>query len=124
MNSSFLEFVLPNWIACTQFGFRPVSQITQQVVISSLLLLLHCFLPFQEACGHAISKYGVGACGPRGFYGTIDVHLELEVSLSLSAMLELSFGRVPLQGCFNCPLAGFHFRVVSRVDSVVTVKTE
>lgn len=23
-------------------------------------------------------KYGVGSCGPRGFYGTIDVHLELE----------------------------------------------
>lgn len=26
----------------------------------------------------AINKYGVGSCGPRGFYGTIDVHLELE----------------------------------------------
>lgn len=26
----------------------------------------------------AIQKYGVGSCGPRGFYGTIDVHLELE----------------------------------------------
>ena len=26
-----------------------------------------------------MSKYGVGACGPRGFYGTIDVHLNLEV---------------------------------------------
>jgi len=23
-------------------------------------------------------KYGTGSCGPRGFYGTIDVHLELE----------------------------------------------
>ncbi|XP_071564333.1 serine palmitoyltransferase 1 [Temnothorax nylanderi] len=26
----------------------------------------------------AIKKYGVGSCGPRGFYGTVDVHLELE----------------------------------------------
>ena len=26
-----------------------------------------------------MGKYGVGSCGPRGFYGTIDVHLELEV---------------------------------------------
>eukprot|EP00898_Chlorokybus_atmophyticus_P005627 jgi/Chlat1/6065/Chrsp4S06339 len=26
----------------------------------------------------AIDKYGCGACGPRGFYGTIDVHLDLE----------------------------------------------
>ena len=25
-----------------------------------------------------VRKYGVGSCGPRGFYGTIDVHLELE----------------------------------------------
>lgn len=33
----------------------------------------------QEACAATINKYGVGSCGPRGFYGTIDVHLELEV---------------------------------------------
>jgi len=26
----------------------------------------------------AVLKYGVGSCGPRGFYGTIDVHLNLE----------------------------------------------
>jgi len=26
----------------------------------------------------AIEKYGVGSCGPRGFYGTIDVHLDFE----------------------------------------------
>lgn len=26
----------------------------------------------------SIRKYGVGSCGPRGFYGTVDVHLELE----------------------------------------------
>ena len=29
-----------------------------------------------------MGKYGVGSCGPRGFYGTIDVHLELEVILT------------------------------------------
>jgi len=32
-----------------------------------------------EAC---IRKYGVGSCGPRGFYGTIDVHLDLEEQLA------------------------------------------
>eukprot|EP00761_Pharyngomonas_kirbyi_P012520 gb/GECH01012547.1/.p1 GENE.gb/GECH01012547.1/~~gb/GECH01012547.1/.p1 ORF type:complete len:500 (+),score=134.55 gb/GECH01012547.1/:1-1500(+) len=26
----------------------------------------------------AIRKYGVGSCGPRGFYGTIDVHVDFE----------------------------------------------
>ncbi|XP_037971886.2 serine palmitoyltransferase 1 [Plutella xylostella] len=31
---------------------------------------------------NSLSKYGVGSCGPRGFYGTIDVHLELEERLA------------------------------------------
>ncbi|CAH0584544.1 unnamed protein product [Chrysodeixis includens] len=30
----------------------------------------------------SLEKYGVGSCGPRGFYGTIDVHLELEERLA------------------------------------------
>ncbi|KAG9510532.1 Serine palmitoyltransferase 1, partial [Fragariocoptes setiger] len=30
----------------------------------------------------ALRKYGVGSCGPRGFYGTIDVHLMLEKELA------------------------------------------
>ncbi|CAL7943479.1 unnamed protein product [Xylocopa violacea] len=30
----------------------------------------------------AVRKYGVGSCGPRGFYGTVDVHLELEEQLA------------------------------------------
>ncbi|XP_017790138.1 PREDICTED: serine palmitoyltransferase 1 [Habropoda laboriosa] len=30
----------------------------------------------------AVRKYGVGSCGPRGFYGTVDVHLELEECLA------------------------------------------
>ena len=36
----------------------------------------------QEVCRETIQKYGVGACGPRGFYGTIDVHLQLEERLA------------------------------------------
>ncbi|XP_038598492.1 serine palmitoyltransferase 1 [Tachyglossus aculeatus] len=30
----------------------------------------------------SLEKYGVGTCGPRGFYGTFDVHLELEERLA------------------------------------------
>ncbi|XP_077352563.1 serine palmitoyltransferase 1 isoform X2 [Festucalex cinctus] len=30
----------------------------------------------------SLKKYGVGTCGPRGFYGTFDVHLELESRLA------------------------------------------
>ena len=36
----------------------------------------------QKACAATITKYGVGSCGPRGFYGTIDVHLDLEKQLA------------------------------------------
>jgi serine palmitoyltransferase len=36
----------------------------------------------REACAATIHKYGVGSCGPRGFYGTIDVHLALEERLA------------------------------------------
>lgn len=30
----------------------------------------------------SLSHYGCGSCGPRGFYGTIDAHLELEQCMS------------------------------------------
>lgn len=36
----------------------------------------------EAAAQKALSKYGVGSCGPRGFYGTMDVHLELEERLA------------------------------------------
>lgn len=29
-----------------------------------------------------VRKYGIGACGPRGFYGTTDVHIKLEERLA------------------------------------------
>ncbi len=30
-----------------------------------------------DVASRTVEKYGVGSCGPRGFYGTIDVHLEV-----------------------------------------------
>ncbi|EJU01455.1 serine palmitoyltransferase [Dacryopinax primogenitus] len=35
----------------------------------------------EQAIG-ALRKYGVGSCGPPGFYGTIDVHMQLEQDLA------------------------------------------
>eukprot|EP00527_Entomoneis_sp_CCMP2396_P004946 CAMPEP_0198142298 /NCGR_PEP_ID=MMETSP1443-20131203/5120_1 /TAXON_ID=186043 /ORGANISM="Entomoneis sp., Strain CCMP2396" /LENGTH=533 /DNA_ID=CAMNT_0043805269 /DNA_START=120 /DNA_END=1718 /DNA_ORIENTATION=- len=32
----------------------------------------------RQAADEALNVYGCGSCGPRGFYGTIDVHLKLE----------------------------------------------
>ncbi|KAI4502713.1 hypothetical protein M0802_001757 [Mischocyttarus mexicanus] len=36
----------------------------------------------EEVAVATVRKYGIGSCGPRGFYGTIDVHLELEERLA------------------------------------------
>lgn len=39
--------------------------------------------PVVQARGReTVEKYGVGSCGPRGFYGTFDVHLDLEKALA------------------------------------------
>ncbi|KAL7557442.1 hypothetical protein ACA910_001461 [Epithemia clementina (nom. ined.)] len=32
----------------------------------------------RQAADRALTAYGCGSCGPRGFYGTIDAHLQLE----------------------------------------------
>lgn len=36
----------------------------------------------KQASIQALKKYGCGSCGPRGFYGTIDAHLDLENTFS------------------------------------------
>mmetsp|Transcript_9257 Transcript_9257/g.16224 ORF Transcript_9257/g.16224 Transcript_9257/m.16224 type:complete len:553 (-) Transcript_9257:38-1696(-) len=35
-----------------------------------------------DAASAALDKYGCGSCGPRGFYGSIDVHVYLEQNLA------------------------------------------
>ncbi|KAI9106643.1 hypothetical protein K1719_022171 [Acacia pycnantha] len=35
-----------------------------------------------ESCSSALGKYGVGSCSARGFYGTIDVHLDCEARIA------------------------------------------
>ncbi|KAJ2448571.1 serine palmitoyltransferase component [Coemansia sp. RSA 2336] len=43
------------------------------------------FLDDPELSKHAVEslrKYGVGSCGPPGFYGTLDVHMELEKQIA------------------------------------------
>ncbi|KAG8769096.1 serine palmitoyltransferase component, partial [Serendipita sp. 397] len=39
-------------------------------------------LPGTETAINTLRKYGLGSCGPPGFYGTIDVHLELEKNIA------------------------------------------
>ncbi|OON15492.1 aminotransferase, class I/II, partial [Opisthorchis viverrini] len=49
-----------------------------------------------EVAIQKMKQYGVGSCGPRGFYGTFDVHLELEETLakflSVEKAVVYSFG--------------------------------
>ncbi|KAL0904323.1 hypothetical protein M5K25_026415 [Dendrobium thyrsiflorum] len=35
-----------------------------------------------DSCIGSLEKYGVGSCGPRAFYGTIDVHLDCEKKIA------------------------------------------
>lgn len=35
-----------------------------------------------DSCIGSLEKYGVGSCGPRSFYGTIDVHLDCETKIA------------------------------------------
>ncbi|KAL3823158.1 hypothetical protein ACHAXA_010414 [Cyclostephanos tholiformis] len=36
----------------------------------------------RDVARRSLSHYGCGSCGPRGFYGTIDAHLEVESAMS------------------------------------------
>ncbi|KAL3767268.1 hypothetical protein ACHAW5_002071 [Stephanodiscus triporus] len=36
----------------------------------------------RDVARRALSRYGCGSCGPRGFYGTIDAHLEVERAMA------------------------------------------
>ena len=45
----------------------------------------------EEVAKKTIFKYGVGSCGPRGFYGTVDVHLDLEKQLAELVLFEFVF---------------------------------
>lgn len=36
----------------------------------------------KKAAEQTLLKYGVGSCGPRGFYGTIDLHLKFEEEIA------------------------------------------
>jgi len=66
----------------------PVAKYAIVNGVKSLNLASYNFLnmigneKINETAIKSIQKYGVGSCGPRGFYGTIDVHLELEQRLA------------------------------------------
>lgn len=70
---------------------RIVSKYGHPIIIDGrecIDLATHDYLNFarkSECIEQAVSaakKYGVGSCGPRGFFGTVDVHVELEAKIA------------------------------------------
>ncbi|OAY85981.1 Long chain base biosynthesis protein 1a [Ananas comosus] len=68
---------------------------TRHLVVEALLIVVILFqltrksykppkrpLTEKGSCIGSLEKYGVGSCGPRGFYGTIDVHLDCETKIA------------------------------------------
>ena len=59
-----------------------------------------------ESALSAIDKYGVGACGPRAFYGTLDIHLEFEKRIAAHMGAEIailySYGFSTISSAINC----------------------
>ncbi len=67
---------------------NPKSKNDKEVKIKALNMTTVGFLSAQthpeilKKSEEAIRRYGPGSCGPRGFYGTIDVHIDLEKKLA------------------------------------------
>lgn len=87
------EPLIPN-IDCKHPSLHPryiTSRVGKRVTVDGkncLNLGTHNYLGLTEnkeiekIAAATVRKYGVGSCGPRGFYGTVDVHLELEERLA------------------------------------------
>lgn len=63
----------------------------------------------------ALDYYGCGSCGPRGFYGTIDVHLNFEHNIAKFMGTEVRHGLLycgafplPQLTASTCPSPRFH----------------
>eukprot|EP01118_Nematostelium_gracile_P000496 TRINITY_DN10562_c0_g1_i1.p1 TRINITY_DN10562_c0_g1~~TRINITY_DN10562_c0_g1_i1.p1 ORF type:complete len:356 (+),score=93.82 TRINITY_DN10562_c0_g1_i1:44-1111(+) len=62
-----------------------------------------CHPKVEEAATNAIHKYGTGTCGPRGFYGSLDIHIDLEERIKNFLDVE------------DCVLYSFGFSTISSV---------
>jgi serine palmitoyltransferase len=66
----------------------------------------------EEVAIRTLRKYGVGSCGPRGFYGTMDVHLELEERLA------------KFMNCEEAAIFSFGFSTVSTIIPAYAKRTD
>ena len=75
--------------------------------------------PIKEKAIQALRKYGVGTCGPRGFYGTLDVHLELEQKIANFLGMEASIVYAQGFSCISSVIPAF----AKRGDIIVADKS-
>eukprot|EP01135_Chromosphaera_perkinsii_P011459 Nk52_evm35s2402 gene=Nk52_evmTU35s2402 len=67
----------------SKIGERVIIGGEEKLNFASANFLGFCDDPqMEESAVKAVEKHGVGSCGPRGFYGTVDVHLKLEDALT------------------------------------------
>lgn len=82
-----IDFVSEPIVAEDAPAEREVRVLTREKM-PSLVMSAHDYLGLAnseravEASVKVVETYGVGSCGPRGFYGTTDKHLELERRLA------------------------------------------
>ena len=61
----------------------------------------------RDAAAAALTKYGCGSCGPRGFYGSIDVHEQLEVEVAAFLGVERAIAFSDSASCCTSTVAAF-----------------
>ena len=54
----------------SELEFRP-NNLCTLCVCSNCVVIIPYMVNSQDAVAKSVRKYSVGACGPRGFYGTI-----------------------------------------------------
>ncbi len=81
-----VEAILPdgkklvNWSAANFMGLHNSPEMKVNSMLSGVDVPNSLIL--KAKCADIIKGYGVGTCGPSGFYGTLDVHLDLQKELS------------------------------------------
>ncbi|PWZ05019.1 Long chain base biosynthesis protein 1a [Zea mays] len=84
------EFFFTHFRLCYKYSCMPLDHIRLLIVdgkevvnfASANYLGLIGNEKIIDSCISSLEKYGVGSCGPRGFYGTIDVHLDCESKIA------------------------------------------
>lgn len=61
----------------------------------------------RKAAQEALAKYGCGSCGPRGFYGSIDVHEQLEADVAAFAGTKQAIAFSDAASCCTSTVAAF-----------------